>query len=132
MIPAVPIERMLPHAGAMVLVDEIVYADPMRIECVTRAHARPGFPLAVGNHEPVGAAIALDGRLMSVPISVAPDGRSVRPGAPVPLFPAGVGPLHGVALHSYIVAPDGQRFLLERVIEEPAVPISIIVNWKPS
>ncbi|MEO8485921.1 MAG: hydroxymyristoyl-ACP dehydratase [Betaproteobacteria bacterium] len=46
MIPALPIERMLPHAGAMVLVDEIVYADSMRIECATRAHLRPGFPLA--------------------------------------------------------------------------------------
>jgi predicted hotdog family 3-hydroxylacyl-ACP dehydratase len=47
MIPAVPVERMLPHAGAMVHVDEIVYADPMRIECRTQAHLRAGFPLAV-------------------------------------------------------------------------------------
>lgn len=46
MNPASSIAGMLPHAGAMVLVDEIVYADPMRIECRTRAHTRPGFPLA--------------------------------------------------------------------------------------
>ena len=54
MIPALPIERMLPHAGAMVLVDEIVYADPMRIECVTSSHRGAGFPLA------------LDGRVSSL------------------------------------------------------------------
>lgn len=47
MIPALPIERMLPHTGAMVLVDEIVYADPMRIECVTSSHRSAGFPLAM-------------------------------------------------------------------------------------
>jgi hypothetical protein len=68
---------------------------------------------------------------MSVPMGIAADGLAPRPGAPVALFPAKVGPLHGVALHGYIVAPNGQRFLLERVIEEAAAPISIIVNWRP-
>jgi Tol biopolymer transport system component len=76
--------------------------------------------------------IALDGRLMSVPMGFAADGQPPGAGTPVALFPANVGPLHGIALHSYIVSPDGQRFLIERVIEEAAAPISIIVNWKPS
>jgi hypothetical protein len=76
--------------------------------------------------------IALDGQLMSVPMNVGADGHSLRAGAPVALFAAKVGPLHGVALHSYIVSPDGRRFLLERVIEEAAAPISIILNWRPS
>jgi len=43
MIPALPVARLLPHAGAMVLIDEIVYADPMRIECRTQAHRRAGW-----------------------------------------------------------------------------------------
>ena len=76
--------------------------------------------------------IALDGRLMAVPIAPAPLGGSPRAGTPIPLSPAGVGRLHGVALHSCIVSPDGQRFLMERVIEENAAPIAVIANWKPS
>lgn len=76
--------------------------------------------------------VALDGRLMAVPIGRSDDGRLLRPGTPTALFPAGLGPLRSVARHSYIASPDGQRFLLERVIEEAAAPISVIVNWKPS
>ena len=66
MIPAVPIERMLPHAGAMVLVDEIVYADPMRIECRTRAHLRPGFPLAIDGRAPSLGGIEIAAQAMAL------------------------------------------------------------------
>jgi hypothetical protein len=31
---------------------------------------------------------------------------------------------------AYIVAPDGQRFLLDTVVEEISAPISLIVNAK--
>jgi len=34
---------------------------------------------------------------------------------------------------SYVVAPDGQRFLISTVIEEPAAsPISVMLNWQPA
>jgi hypothetical protein len=33
---------------------------------------------------------------------------------------------------SYVVSPDGQRFLINTVIEQPATaPITVILNWKP-
>lgn len=72
-----------------------------------------------------------DGQLVAVPIVVRSDGRSLEPGAAVPLFHAKTGPLHDLALHSYIVARDGQRFLVDRVVEEQPPPISLILNWRP-
>ena len=74
--------------------------------------------------------LTLEGQLVAVPITPGPDGRSLQPGPAVPLFPAKVGPVQGIALHSYTVARDGQRFLIETVIEETPRPISVIVNWK--
>lgn len=59
-----------------------------------------------------------------------PDGRTVRPGAAVPLFQASVGALQGINVHNYMVAPDGRRFLLDTVVERTPAPISVIVNVK--
>jgi Tol biopolymer transport system component len=73
--------------------------------------------------------LTLQGELVAVPIAVRPDARSLQPGRAVPLFQARAGPVQGVALHSYTVASDGQRFLVETVIEETPAPISVIVNW---
>jgi hypothetical protein len=36
--------------------------------------------------------------------------------------------VQGISSHNYIVAPDGQRFLLDTVVEEIPAPISVIVN----
>ena len=66
MIPVVPIERMLPHAGAMVFIDEIVYADPMRIECRTRVHVRPGFPLSVDGRVPSLCGVEIAAQAMAL------------------------------------------------------------------
>jgi hypothetical protein len=75
--------------------------------------------------------LAPDGRLVAVPIAVRPDGRAVQPGPAERLFPSNVGAVQGISpLHCYIVASGGQRFLIETVIEEPAAPISLILNWK--
>jgi Tol biopolymer transport system component len=73
--------------------------------------------------------LTLQGELVAVPIALRPDGRSLEPASAVPLFQARVGLVQGVALHSYMVAPEGQRFLVETVIEETPPPISLIVNW---
>jgi hypothetical protein len=68
--------------------------------------------------------LTLGGRLIAVPMALRPDGRTLRPGAGVVLFQARVGAVLGTSLHSYIVAPDGQRFLVDTVIEQTPAPIS--------
>ena len=74
--------------------------------------------------------LTLTGQLMAVPIAVRSEGGALRPGAAVPLFRARVGAVQGISLHNYIVAPDGQRFLLDTVIEQPSTPISLILTAK--
>ena len=74
------IEAMLPHAGAMVLVDEIVYADPMRIECATRAHRSPGFPLAVDGRIPALCAVEIAAQAMALHAAVQDPGHEPRRG----------------------------------------------------
>ena len=74
--------------------------------------------------------LTLEGQLIAVPMALGPEGRTLTPGAAVPLFQAKVGAVQGISLHHYIVAPDGQRFLLDTVVEETPAPISVIVNVK--
>jgi hypothetical protein len=77
--------------------------------------------------------IGLDSRLMAVPIRSSTE--RIDAGEPIALFEARVGeivPLQSGYSLSYVVAPDGQRFLISTVIEEPAAsPISVILNWQP-
>jgi Tol biopolymer transport system component len=75
--------------------------------------------------------IALDGRLMAVPIGLASRGQVVDPGRPVPLFMTRVGgAVQGIGTPQYVVSPDGQRFLMNTVIEETPSPITVILNLK--
>ena len=74
--------------------------------------------------------LTLTGQLIAVPIALRPDGSTLRPGAAVPLFRAKVGGVQGISLHNYIVAPDGQGFLLDTVVEQTSAPISLILNAK--
>jgi eukaryotic-like serine/threonine-protein kinase len=74
--------------------------------------------------------IATDGRLMAVPIRYSSDGGTVEAGAPVTLFATRAGgAAPGVNKQTYVVSPDGQRFLMS-VVEETAPPIAVILNWK--
>jgi Tol biopolymer transport system component len=75
--------------------------------------------------------LTFDGTLVAVPVTLRPDDRSLKPGTGAPLFQARVGATQGIPLHSYIVTTDGQRFLIETVIEEAPAPISLILNWRP-
>ena len=77
--------------------------------------------------------VALDEQLMAVPMRVAGNGQSVDAGAPAALFLTRIGgAVQSNARQQYMVAPDGQRFLLYTVTEEPTVaPITLILNWKP-
>jgi Tol biopolymer transport system component len=76
--------------------------------------------------------IALNEQLMGVPIAPSPDGRSVVPGEPVPLFRTRVGgAVRAVFEQQYAVSRDGQRFLMATVPENPETPpIVVVLNWK--
>jgi Tol biopolymer transport system component len=74
--------------------------------------------------------MTLDGQLVAVPIVIRKDGLAVQPGPAVPLFHARIGSVQDIARHHYIVAAGGQRFLVDTVVEQTAVPISLILNWK--
>jgi Tol biopolymer transport system component len=75
--------------------------------------------------------IAMDGRLMSVPLSFDAQGPSLEPGIPVGLFSTRIGgALQGFNRHQYAVAPDGQRFLMNTLLDEGTLTITLIQNWK--
>ena len=76
--------------------------------------------------------IALDGRLMAVPITYAAGGRRIEAGVPVPLFTTRVGgALQGPNQQQYVVSTDGQRFLMSTVTETRTPAITVVLNWKP-
>ena len=77
--------------------------------------------------------IGLDDRLTAFPIRFSPDGQSIEPGTPVPLFVTHIGgALQGTARQQYVVSPDGQRFLMRvPTAETDTSPITLILNWKP-
>ena len=78
--------------------------------------------------------LALDGRLMAVPIRRSSQDNAITPGEPVPLFDANVGlvvPLQAGHSEAWTISRDGQRFLMNTVVEHPsAPPITIILNWR--
>jgi len=77
--------------------------------------------------------VALDGRLMTVPIRVASNAQAPDVGEPVKLFAPALGGAVQQAdyRHQYMVSSDGQRFLVATVSEEANSPITVILNWKP-
>lgn len=76
--------------------------------------------------------IGLDGKLMSVAIQAAPDGKSIEAGIPVPLFAAPVGVVQ-FDRQQYFVSDGGQRFLMNAFVEEETTsPIHVILNYKPN
>ena len=80
--------------------------------------------------------LALDGRLMAVPIRRSSQGNAITPGQPVPLFDANVGgvvPLQSGHNEAWTISRDGQRFLMNTIVERAsAPPITIILNWRPN
>jgi Tol biopolymer transport system component len=73
--------------------------------------------------------LSLEGQLMSVPLRPSDSADELRAGTPTPLFRARVGPVQGVALHHYIPSARGDRFLLDVLLEEPAPPLTLLLNW---
>jgi Tol biopolymer transport system component len=74
--------------------------------------------------------IALDDRLMSVPVQVSADGQ-VSVGTAMPLFATRIGgALQSNFPQQYMVAADGQRFLMNVIPEEVPTPLTVLLNWK--
>ncbi len=70
------------------------------------------------------------GMMMAAPITVT--GSTVVPGTPVTLFQTNVlgGGNDNAQGRQYDVAPDG-RFMINRVLDSAAAPITLIQNWNP-
>jgi hypothetical protein len=77
--------------------------------------------------------VALDGRLVAVPIQLGSSTKPPEVGAAVPLFapPLGGAIQQADFRHQYMVSADGQRFLVATVGEPTISPITVILNWKP-
>jgi len=74
--------------------------------------------------------IALDGTLMAVPVRLSGNGQALESGSPAPLFATHVGgPLQTNSRQPYMVAADGQQFLMNTITEEAGFPITILLNW---
>lgn len=64
---------------------------------------------------------------MAVPIKTEP---AFEAGAPQLLFPTRVPRLVGSYRQQYVPTADGQRFLVNTLVEEAAVsPITVVLNW---
>ena len=74
--------------------------------------------------------VAPGGRVMAVWLGTASNGQPSDFGAPVPLFPVRVEAGDPV-YHQYVVSRDGQRFLVNMLIDASPGAISAIVNWTP-
>ena len=70
---------------------------------------------------------------MAAPVVMSPDGKSLAPQAPVRLFQtriAGGAVPGGPNKQQYDVSSDGQRFIINTLIEEnSSSPITVILNW---
>jgi WD40-like Beta Propeller Repeat len=76
--------------------------------------------------------IALDGRLMAVPIRLDAARHTIDAGKPVPLFMTHIGgAVLPIARQQYLVSRDGQRFLMNVISgQDSAQPITIVLNAK--
>ena len=77
--------------------------------------------------------VALDDRLMAVPIRVASNAGAPEVGTPVTLFAPRLGGAVQQAdyRHQYMLSSDGQAFLVATVTEQANSPITVILNWNP-
>ncbi len=78
--------------------------------------------------------VAFDDQLMAVPIRFPSSGLTAEADSPVPLFTTHFGGdlILGIGIHQYVVAQDGQRFLMNTVVGDPNPPLTVILNWNPS
>ena len=60
------IARLIPHAGAMCLLDGVVSWDATKIRCVSRTHADPGNPMRAGSQLDAVCGIEYAAQAMAV------------------------------------------------------------------
>lgn len=65
MSTAPPFATLIPHAGAMVLLDEVVACDEQGIRCRTHSHRDPANPLTVDGVLPIWAGIEYAAQAMA-------------------------------------------------------------------
>ena len=71
--------------------------------------------------------IGMDRRVMAIPVEAGP---SFQPGQPVPLFVARAATVGNPFRSSYAVSRDGQRFLINGVMDNAPTPsITVVANW---
>jgi len=76
--------------------------------------------------------ISANSKLTAVPIRTSRDNQTIEVGAPAALFSVHMGGAWASAPgHEYMVADDGQRFLVNAAVDQPAPPMIAIFNWKP-
>jgi len=63
--PGPSLAELLPHAGAMVLLDEVIAWDEQHISCRTRSHRNPANPLARDGVLPIWAGIEYAAQAMA-------------------------------------------------------------------
>jgi len=71
--------------------------------------------------------LSADSKLMAVGVNAA--GGDITFGRPDPLFDAPMRHWLDSLETEYDVSPDGQQFLINAVREEPAAPLTVILNW---
>jgi hypothetical protein len=123
------------HDGRYLLYRSVTVTPRVDMDVWAIAFDGDGTPIAIANTRWRADGrelfyLTLEGQLVVVPIASTDSGRSLRPGVPVPLFQTRLGATQGIALHSYAVAPDGQRFLLDTMVEQQPATISVILNWQ--
>jgi hypothetical protein len=68
---------------------------------------------------------------MAVPIQLASTSLQIEIGTPAPLFTTHIGgAVQGADRQQYMVSSDGQRFLMNTILEEPTRPIIVVLNWR--
>ena len=69
---------------------------------------------------------------MTVPLRLPSSASGITPGSPVPLFViAATSTVQGGVSFEYDVSRDGQKFLVNTLVEQAPAPISLILNRKP-
>ncbi len=72
--------------------------------------------------------IAPDGWIVSVALTYSTDGEPLV-GAHTRLFFSRITSTNNY-FKGYAISPDGQRFLVDTAVEEPAAPVTVILNWR--
>lgn len=70
--------------------------------------------------------VAVDENLMAVPIATNP--LSIQ--TPVKLFTTSLAPVRAISRQQYVVARDGQRFLMVHFEPAPFPPVTLLWNWR--